>query len=137
VKTFSQRVRLARMACGWTQKELASASGLTQSAIGNYESGQRNQPPGDALLRLAEALSVTPLWLSQGGGPMDISDAGTQAPAKPSKNTSANGGGENSGMWPFEGVGYDSYRRLSSNNKQLLESLVSTFIDSCSQRSKS
>jgi transcriptional regulator with XRE-family HTH domain len=135
VKTFSQRVRLARMACGWTQKELASASGLTQSAIGNYESGQRIQPPGDALLRLAEALSVAPLWLSQGGGPMEAGNGIVQTPSKASKSAKSHDGAEI--VWPFESVSYERYERLSSANKQVLESLVSTFIDSCFSRSKS
>jgi transcriptional regulator with XRE-family HTH domain len=136
VKTFSQRVRLARMACGWTQKELASASGLTQSAIGNYESGQRVQPPGDALLRLAEALRVTPLWLSQGNGPMQAGEGVAALFATLSKNSPTNHAAEDS-TWPFETVGFERYNRLSPSNKELLESLISTFIDSCSSRSDS
>jgi transcriptional regulator with XRE-family HTH domain len=128
-------VRLARMACGWTQKELASASGLTQSAIGNYESGQRVQPPGDALLRLAEALSVAPLWLSQGNGPMPAGEGTAPQPVTSSKNSKAHDAADVS-VWPFETVSFESYKRLSTANKQLLESLISTFIDSCSSRSK-
>jgi transcriptional regulator with XRE-family HTH domain len=134
VKTFSQRVRLARMACGWTQKELASASGLTQSAIGNYESGQRVQPPGDALLRLAEALNVAPLWLSQGDGLMEAGHA-PAAHAASSKSTKVSEA--DAGIWPFEKVSYESYSHLSPSNKHLLESLISTFIESCSSGPKS
>lgn len=55
-----------RLRLGWTQKDLALASGLTQSAIGNYESGQRVEPSGQALVGLAQALKVSPGWLSHG-----------------------------------------------------------------------
>ena len=68
--TFSHRLRNARMLQGWTQKDLAVASNLSQSAIGNYESGQRLQPSSDALIKLTRALRVNPMWLSTGEGPM-------------------------------------------------------------------
>ena len=51
-------------------KDLAVASNLSQSAIGNYESGQRLQPSSEALIKLTRALRVSPIWLSAGEGPM-------------------------------------------------------------------
>src|SRR5690606_41341152 len=62
-----QRLRFARQRLAWTQKQLAQASGLSQSAIGNYESGQRFT--SRALLRLAHALGVSPEWLEFGHAP--------------------------------------------------------------------
>ena len=59
--TFSHRLRNARMLQGWTQKDLAVASNLSQSAIGNYESGQRLQPSSEALIKLTRALRVSPI----------------------------------------------------------------------------
>lgn len=120
--TFGQRVRQARTHRGWTQKELAQASGLTQSAIGNYESGQRAQPTGSALLRLADALDVPAQWLSTG-------EAGAAAPTprKAQRNPA-------SPAWPFDKVRYEHYAALSPWEKQLLESLVGTFIKTCAAK---
>jgi len=129
VKTFGQRVRHARLRYGWTQKELAHASGLAQSAIGNYESGQRTEPSGAALLRLASALDVSPLWLSSGEGGMELPEAAPagagRGRARPAKEAAA--------AWPFRTVSYESFQLLSTSDKKLLESLVGTFVRSCAE----
>lgn len=39
-----------------TQAELAKASGVTQQAISNIETGKRKRPSGDTLYKLARAL---------------------------------------------------------------------------------
>ena len=99
--TFSHRLRNARMLQGWTQKDLAVASNLSQSAIGNYESGQRLQPSSDALIKLTRALRVSPMWLSTGEGPMLNSGY-----ADPPVNV---GEIPQPPAWPFESVSYATY----------------------------
>ena len=86
---------------GWTQKDLAVASNLSQSAIGNYESGQRLQPSSDALIKLTRALRVNPMWLSTGEGPML-----NPGYAEPATNA---GNHPEQPPWPFETVSYATY----------------------------
>jgi len=123
VKTFGDRLRHARKAQGWTQKALGEASGLSQSAIGNYESGQRYS--SRALLRLAAALNVSPRWLDSGQGPMQ-EDGGPAAPG-----AGPTGAGCASGAWPFLQIPYGHYQGLAPRDKRLLERTVQAFIDSC------
>jgi len=115
--TFSHRLRNARMLQGWTQKDLAVASNLSQSAIGNYESGQRQRPSSDALIKLTRALRVNPTWLSAGEGPMlnpapEDGAGEMRAPA----------------AWPFETVSYATYARLSSQEKRQIEQVLAAYI---------
>lgn len=119
--TFSHRLRNARMLQGWTQKDLAVASNLSQSAIGNYESGQRLQPSSDALIKLTRALRVNPMWLSTGEGPM-----ASPAYAEPPSNV-----GEYVAPpppWPFETVSYATYARLSLQEKRQIEQVLAAYI---------
>lgn len=118
--TFSHRLRNARMLQGWTQKDLAVASNLSQSAIGNYESGQRLQPSSDALIKLTRALRVSPMWLSTGEGPMLNSGYG-----EPPVNV---GGIAQAPAWPFESVSYATYSRLSSQEKRQIELVLAAYI---------
>ena len=118
--TFSHRLRNARMLQGWTQKDLAVASNLSQSAIGNYESGQRLQPSSDALIKLTRALRVNPMWLSTGEGPMSNPDP-----------DGIRSGTEHAGLpaaWPFETVSYATYARLSSQEKRQIEQVLAAYI---------
>jgi transcriptional regulator with XRE-family HTH domain len=63
----STRTRLAQALgeAGLTQAELARRSGIDRSSISLYLSG-RYCPKADKLLRLAQALGVSPQWLSGG-----------------------------------------------------------------------
>lgn len=119
--TFSHRLRSARMLQGWTQKDLAVASNLSQSAIGNYESGQRLRPSSDALIKLTRALRVSPMWLSTGEGPMLNSGYG-EAPA------TLEGASSQPSGWPFESVSYATYSRLSSQEKRQIELVLAAYI---------
>ncbi len=56
----------ARRAQGLTQDQLASVAGTTQAAISRYERGLR-EADGEALSRLADALGLTPAFLTQSG----------------------------------------------------------------------
>ncbi|OZI34763.1 hypothetical protein CAL29_14940 [Bordetella genomosp. 10] len=129
VKNFGKRVREARLRYGWTQKTLAGASGLAQSAIGNYESGQRTIPSGAALMKLAQALNVSAVWLSSGEGPMEIGAAAAK-PAAPAPRAARRAATASPAEWPFQTVPYARFRQLSAADKMLLESLVYTFIRS-------
>ncbi|WP_158310064.1 helix-turn-helix domain-containing protein [Bordetella petrii] len=126
METFGQRVRGARLRFGWTQKELASVSGLTQSAIGNYESGQRTEPTSAALIKLAQALDVTPEWLRQGkeakDGPSKKS-LSYMPKARQQKGLAAG--------WPFHEVGFDEFMALSLAEKRMLGTMVAAFVRSC------
>ncbi len=119
--TFSHRLRNARVLQGWTQKDLAVASNLSQSAIGNYESGQRQQPSSEALIKLTRALRVNPLWLSTGEGPM--LDA-------PSGHVAAGRLGEipDPPAWPFETISYAAYARLTHQEKRQIELVLGAYI---------
>lgn len=106
---------------GWTQKDLAVASNLSQSAIGNYESGQRQQPSSDALIKLTRALRVKPLWLSTGEGPMLDTPPG-QVAADPSGET------PDPPAWPFETISHAAYSRLSHQEKRQIEWVLRAYI---------
>lgn len=54
---FGSRVRAARHAKGWTQEQLAEASGLHFTYVSSVERGERNVSLLN-ILRLAEALGV-------------------------------------------------------------------------------
>ncbi|MEI2416298.1 helix-turn-helix transcriptional regulator [Orrella sp. JC864] len=69
VNTFGERLRYARMQRALTQQRLAQLSRVSQSAIGNYESGLRTS--SRSLLRLAKVLGVNPAWLETGQLPME------------------------------------------------------------------
>ncbi len=106
---------------GWTQKDLAVASNLSQSAIGNYESGQRQQPSSDALIKLTRALRVNPLWLSTGEGPMVDAGQGSDA-------LSGLGDLPEPPAWPFETVSHAAYARLSLQEKRQIELVLAAYI---------
>lgn len=105
---------------GWTQKDLAVASNLSQSAIGNYESGQRLQPSSDALIKLTRALRVSPMWLSTGEGPM-LNSGYADPPVKVGEIPQPP-------AWPFESVSYATYSRLSSQEKRQIELVLAAYI---------
>lgn len=51
-------IRAARLARGWTQRQLAEVSGVSEIAIKRLEGG-KNVPSGNSLQRLAQALEVS------------------------------------------------------------------------------
>ena len=55
---FSEKIRNARMAKGWTQKDLAQATGMALRTIQNYELGARLPKKRDTYLALAKALDI-------------------------------------------------------------------------------
>jgi transcriptional regulator with XRE-family HTH domain len=134
VKTFSDRLRYARRLRGITQKALARAGGLSQSAIASYESGQRQS--SRALFKLASALKVSPNWLDTGRGAMDVVDQYLQGPleqdhtlmdplmrpgrSRPVPVTST--------LSSFVLARADL---LSTRERRMLEIMISSFVDAC------
>ena len=56
---FAQQLKLLRERAGLSQKELGVKLGVKQQTIGHWESGIRDGPKPDELLRLCEILGVT------------------------------------------------------------------------------
>ena len=67
---LAQRITKARSSLGWSQAELAQASGIAAAQISRYEQG-RSHPRPEAIGKLAKALNVQFEWLLTGEGPMD------------------------------------------------------------------
>lgn len=76
MKTVAERLQHARDLKGWSQAQLAAASGLSQSTIGNIEAGTRKAK--GSLPEIAKALGVNHDWLAN-----DIGDMKGVAPSIP------------------------------------------------------
>jgi transcriptional regulator with XRE-family HTH domain len=82
MSTIGSRIKEARNALGWSQVQLADEAGVTQSAIGNIESGLRQRPR--ELVSIAKALRVSAAWLETGGGDRSL---GCAEPTEPCART--------------------------------------------------
>lgn len=67
MKTIAERIKAVRQELGWSQVQLAEEVGVSQSSIGNIESGFRQRPR--ELVSIAKALRVSAEWLETGKGP--------------------------------------------------------------------
>lgn len=56
------RIRIARAARGWSQRELAQRTGFDATAVSHWERGER-LPSIESLRELSRALGVTADWL--------------------------------------------------------------------------
>lgn len=56
--TLGQRLRHLRESQGLSLRELAKKSGVSYAAIGNIETGERNDPRSSIVTKLAHALGV-------------------------------------------------------------------------------
>ena len=61
--TVGEKIRKFRIDQGYTQKELAIMSGLSESAIRNYELGNR-YPDSDTIFEISNALEISPYVLA-------------------------------------------------------------------------
>ncbi len=109
---------------GYTQQDLARACGLSQSAIGSYETSQRLS--SRSVRRLALVLNVSLDWLEMGRGPMDPGPS----LAEPQPETLGN-----STPWPFRTVTPAHIASLSKRDQRLLENTVRSFIEACQAES--
>lgn len=78
--TFGERLRTARQARGLTQLQVAEQAEITAVVLGTFER-ERSTPQIDTAERLADALDVSPSWLSFGLGTMDAPPRRRKAPA--------------------------------------------------------
>ena len=110
VNTFGDRLRHARKLRKLTQAELARACGLSQGAIGNYETDSRRSAKN--VFRIADVLNVDAAWLAMGTGPME-----RQAPQRllegPSFST-------NTPAWPFPDIDPARIWSLSTQQREIL-----------------
>jgi transcriptional regulator with XRE-family HTH domain len=76
VQSFGDRIRTLRKARDLTQMQLAEYVGVSQTAVGAWESGKREVPKGDNLLRLAEALGfdANELMVVTGNSPKESTE---------------------------------------------------------------
>ena len=56
---FGRRLKQLRDSRNWTQEHLASRAGLPSAMISHFETGRRQKPSADNLVKLANALEVT------------------------------------------------------------------------------
>lgn len=63
---IKDRLRTAREASGYSLRDLAAASGLTQQALGDLESGRTDDPRLSTVRKLAAALRCSACWLAFG-----------------------------------------------------------------------
>lgn len=121
---FAERLRYARQLQGLTQAALAKACGLSQGAIANYEGKSRQS--AKEIFRLAEALRVSPIWLSQGMGPMELtvtpSIEATEARVADASRTHAGA------SWPFPSISPEQYWALPEKERQIIEKAVAAML---------
>jgi transcriptional regulator with XRE-family HTH domain len=76
---IGRRVKRLRDQWGWTQVDLAHRAGIKQSLLSRLESGSRDNPTADTIVRLARTLRCTTDYLL---GMFDEEQKGTpEAPA--------------------------------------------------------
>jgi SOS-response transcriptional repressor LexA len=64
--SWNDRLQSELEAKGWTKAELARRSGVPYDSVNKYLRGSIDQPRGDTIDKLADALEVDRLWLKEG-----------------------------------------------------------------------
>ena len=118
VKTFGDRLRHARKLRKLSQKELARACGLSQGAIGNYESNSRRSPKD--VFRLADVLAVEPAWLAMGTGPIERTST---------KSVSEEPSASLSHPWPFPEIDPQRIWALPAKQRDVLANAISSLLE--------
>lgn len=122
MNSFAERLRRARDIRQLTQAELARATGISQSAIANYENGNRKTTKH--IFRLAHVLQVAPVWLADGIGSMDVT-LSDPSPAGGYRNRSER---QDAVHWPFRQVTQAQWNKLSEQDRALVETTLATMI---------
>lgn len=133
MKTFSDRLKHARLLRGHTQKTLARLARISQSAIGSYESGLRDS--SRSTRKLAQVLKVEVEWLETGKGPMELPMEGydlsdtlpaigvAEAPPRP------RGRARPMAPWPYSGIAPSQFELLTPDERTALEAITQTYIE--------
>lgn len=139
MKTFSDRLKHARLLRGHTQKTLARLTRLSQSAIGSYESGLRHS--SRSLRKLAQVLKVELEWLETGKGPMelpmesyDLSDTLPTTGLSEPLPRPLSRRGRPLAPWPYATISPAMLDTLTAEDRVALEALTLTFIEAMTVR---
>lgn len=82
---FGELLKQCRENKGWSQPDLAKASGVSVGYIGGIEAGHRgHRPSRDIVIKLARALGENPYVLLEAAGRLQASDDPTAKPTRPS-----------------------------------------------------
>jgi Predicted transcriptional regulators len=111
VNSFGDRLRHARKLRGLSQAELARACGISQGAIGNYETDSRRNAKD--IFRLADVLGVEAAWLAMGTGPMHRRH-------RPSNTVAEDPAKQDPPLWPFPDIDPDRIWALTSDQRDVL-----------------
>jgi len=87
MNNLAERLIWAREQKGLTQDALAKQAGVSQSTIGNLESGIRQT--ARKIIEIAAALNVDPMWLASGQGVAKPSATSEPRPAQRSDDESS------------------------------------------------
>ena len=109
---FSDRLRAITKRYGWSQVELGSRTGFSQSFISALFSGTK-QPSLDTLMTLCSALGVTPNDLLLEPAAESVQDEGSAVSADLSE---------------AEGILIDKYRLLSRRDRLAVETLMDALL---------
>lgn len=123
VNTFGSRLRHARQLRGLTQAQLARACGLSQGAIGNYESDSRRN--AKEIFRIADALKVDAMWLAMGTGSME------RPPALHVADTAEIRGRE--AAWPFPDLDPARIWALSEDQRRIIANALAGMVSALEQ----
>ena len=138
VKTFSDRLKHARLLRGYTQEELARLARISQSAIGSYESSLRQS--SRSARKLAQVLKVELEWLETGKGSMELPlDGYDLSNTLPPANVAepAQRAGRKARLqapWPFPNISPSHFDALTQDERNMLEALVQTYIETAQAR---
>ncbi|AXA73407.1 helix-turn-helix transcriptional regulator [Achromobacter insolitus] len=133
MKTFSDRLKHARLLRGHTQKALARLARISQSAIGSYESGLRHS--SRSARKLAQVLKVEAEWLETGKGPMELPvegyDLSNTLPSPGVAEPQPRPGMRPRPMapWPFPNISPSQFESLTPEDRLVLESITQAFIE--------
>lgn len=70
MKNWNERLTFARKTAGLKQIELARAVGVSSASVSDWESGVVKNLEAPNLLKICEALNISPTWLQFGKGDM-------------------------------------------------------------------
>jgi transcriptional regulator with XRE-family HTH domain len=68
MNTIGTRLRVTRIARGFSQKSVADAAGVTNAAVSKWESNGGEAMSAVVALRIVDYLNVNPFWMIFGSG---------------------------------------------------------------------